>query len=89
MPIVLFNSLSWERTDPVTTTLQFPKGYKNGITIVNKDKKITKAIALEIVLYLNFIKAMQSASLKSPIVNLDMNLFEQKLVQKWFSLYFL
>ncbi|WP_203256898.1 glycoside hydrolase family 38 N-terminal domain-containing protein [Hyunsoonleella ulvae] len=40
MPIVLFNSLSWERTDPVTTTLQFPKGYKNGITIVNKDKKI-------------------------------------------------
>ncbi|TWO34669.1 alpha-mannosidase [Seonamhaeicola sediminis] len=58
IPIVLFNSLSWERTDPVTTTLQFPKGFKNGITIVNKDKK-------EIPSQITNVKYHDDGSLKS------------------------
>ncbi|SFD12813.1 glycosyl hydrolase-related protein [Algibacter pectinivorans] len=38
-PIVLFNSLSWQRTDPVTTTLKFNKAVTKHITIVSADKK--------------------------------------------------
>lgn len=38
-PIVLFNSLSWKRTDPVTTTLNFSRGDTKHITIVSADKK--------------------------------------------------
>jgi len=39
MPIVLFNSLSWTRTDPVTTTVNFAKGRFRRIKLVSKDNK--------------------------------------------------
>ena len=38
-PIVLFNSLSWERTDPVTVSLDFPKGNTRNVAVVSADKK--------------------------------------------------
>jgi alpha-mannosidase len=38
-PIVIFNSLSWERTDPVSTTLNFAKGSTKSISVISKDKK--------------------------------------------------
>lgn len=39
IPIVLFNSLSWERTDPVTTSVNFAKGDIKNVTILTLDKK--------------------------------------------------
>ncbi|EAR02398.1 alpha-mannosidase [Maribacter sp. HTCC2170] len=39
-PIVLFNSLSWERTDPVTTTVQIPQGETKNVGVLNAKKKI-------------------------------------------------
>ena len=39
IPIVLFNSLSWDRTDPVTVTLNLPKGIYRGIKVVKADEK--------------------------------------------------
>ena len=39
IPIVLFNSLSWKRTDPVTTTMDFPKGVFRTIEVTSPDKK--------------------------------------------------
>ncbi len=40
MPIVLFNSLSWERTDPVTVSMEFPRGFAHSINILTADKKV-------------------------------------------------
>lgn len=46
IPVVLFNSLSWERTDPVTVTLNLPKGKANSLEIVSsKKEKIASQIA--------------------------------------------
>ena len=39
MPIVLFNSLSWKRTDPVTTSVNFSKGDAKKIAILTSHKK--------------------------------------------------
>ena len=39
IPIVLYNSLSWKRNDPVTTTVHFPKGKIQNISIVSANKK--------------------------------------------------
>jgi len=41
IPVVLFNSLSWERTDPVTVSLDLPKGKANGLSVIaSKNGKI-------------------------------------------------
>ena len=37
IPLVLFNSLSWERTDPVTTSVSFAKGQIKNISVVTAD----------------------------------------------------
>jgi alpha-mannosidase len=39
IPVVLFNSLSWERTDPVSVGLDFPAGKAKGISVTSSDKK--------------------------------------------------
>ncbi|GAB3656526.1 alpha-mannosidase [Echinicola sediminis] len=39
IPIVLFNSLSWLRTDPVTTTVNFEKGEAKSITVTTANKR--------------------------------------------------
>lgn len=39
MPIVLFNSLSWKRTDPVTTKIDFAKGAVRVAGIMTADKE--------------------------------------------------
>ncbi|GAB5553594.1 MAG: hypothetical protein Sapg2KO_31850 [Saprospiraceae bacterium] len=39
MPVVLFNSLSWERTDPVTVSVDFPKGYTKALRVINSNQK--------------------------------------------------
>lgn len=39
IPVVLFNSLSWERTDPVTVGLDFPKGKAKGINVISSEKE--------------------------------------------------
>ncbi len=38
-PLILFNSLSWQRTDPVTTTMEFPKGTMKTIAISTSESK--------------------------------------------------
>lgn len=39
IPIILFNSLSWVRTDPVTTSVNFAKGDIKNVTVFTSDKK--------------------------------------------------
>ena len=39
IPVILFNSLSWERTDPVSVELNFPRGKAQGLSIFTSDKK--------------------------------------------------
>jgi alpha-mannosidase len=39
IPVVLFNSLSWKRTDPVRVSLDFPSGKAQGLSVTNSDKK--------------------------------------------------
>ncbi|NND80397.1 MAG: hypothetical protein HKN53_10900, partial [Maribacter sp.] len=39
IPVVLFNSLSWERTDPVSVSLDFPKGSMQRVAVFTADKK--------------------------------------------------
>ena len=39
IPVVLFNSLSWERTDPVRVSLDLPKGKANGLSVIGSNKK--------------------------------------------------
>lgn len=58
IPLVLFNSLSWERTDPVTVSLDFPKGKANGLRVITSDKK-------EIPLQFTDIKRYADGSIKS------------------------
>lgn len=43
MPVVLFNSLSWERTDPVSVSVNFPKGYTKAIQVMTADQKVVTA----------------------------------------------
>ncbi|MEO1009929.1 MAG: glycosyl hydrolase-related protein [Bacteroidota bacterium] len=38
-PVVLFNSLSWKRTDPVTVTMHFPKGNTHNLGVVDAKGK--------------------------------------------------
>ncbi|MDE5417395.1 glycosyl hydrolase-related protein [Labilibaculum sp. DW002] len=38
IPVVLFNSLSWERTDPVTVSVDLPKGKANGLSVISSNK---------------------------------------------------
>ncbi|MCU4176622.1 glycosyl hydrolase-related protein [Carboxylicivirga sp. N1Y90] len=38
IPVVLFNSLSWERTDPVNIALDFLKGKAMGLSVINAEK---------------------------------------------------
>lgn len=39
VPIVLFNSLSWKRTDPVTVSMEFPKGSSRNVVVINAEKQ--------------------------------------------------
>jgi alpha-mannosidase len=39
IPVVLFNSLSWERTDPVRVGVDFPRGSAQGLSVITADKK--------------------------------------------------
>jgi len=39
IPVILFNSLSWERTDPVSVKLNFPRGKAQGLGVITSDKK--------------------------------------------------
>jgi alpha-mannosidase len=39
IPIVLFNSLSWKRTDPVTVSMDFPIGSSRIVEVINADKQ--------------------------------------------------
>jgi alpha-mannosidase len=39
IPVVLFNSLSWERTDPVRVRLDFPGGRARGLSVKTSDNK--------------------------------------------------
>ncbi len=39
VPIVLFNSLSWKRTDPVTVSMDFPKGNSRYVGVITSDMK--------------------------------------------------
>lgn len=39
MPVVLFNSLSWQRTDPVTVKVDLPKGYASNLEVISTDGK--------------------------------------------------
>ncbi len=39
IPLILFNSLSWKRTDPVTVSVQFAKGQINTISVTTFDHK--------------------------------------------------
>ncbi|WP_242135624.1 glycoside hydrolase family 38 N-terminal domain-containing protein [Aestuariivivens marinum] len=41
VPIVLFNSLSWQRTDPVKVNLNFQKGKAKALNIITAKKEIT------------------------------------------------
>ncbi len=40
IPVILFNSLSWERTDPVTASIQLQKGKAKSLKIITEDKEI-------------------------------------------------
>ena len=40
IPIVLFNSLSWNRTDPVTVKIDLPEGKAKSLNILNASKEI-------------------------------------------------
>lgn len=45
IPVVLFNSLSWERTDPVTVAVNFTKGKAKSINVItSKKEKIASQI---------------------------------------------
>lgn len=48
IPVVLFSSLSWERTDPVTVSLDMPKGKANGLSVTNSDKEKVPVQFLEL-----------------------------------------
>ncbi|MBD0779863.1 hypothetical protein HPE56_18860 [Maribacter sp. ANRC-HE7] len=39
IPVVLFNSLSWERTDPVSTKIDFEKGTVKNVAVITANKK--------------------------------------------------
>lgn len=39
IPIVLFNSLSWKRTDPVSTKIEFEKGTFKDVAVMTANKK--------------------------------------------------
>jgi alpha-mannosidase len=39
IPIVLFNSLSWKRTDPVTLSMDFPIGSSRNLDVITADKQ--------------------------------------------------
>lgn len=39
IPVVLFNSLSWERTDPVTVKVDLPKGFASNLEVFSMDGK--------------------------------------------------
>lgn len=39
IPVVLFNSLSWERTDPVTISVNFSKGKAKSVAIITSKKE--------------------------------------------------
>jgi len=40
IPIILFNSLSWKRTDPVTVTINLNKGKAKSLDIIDAEKKV-------------------------------------------------
>lgn len=48
IPVVLFNSLSWERTDPVKVSLDFPRGKAQGLNLITSDKKEVPAQFAEV-----------------------------------------
>ncbi|UJH68507.1 glycosyl hydrolase-related protein [Allomuricauda sp. SCSIO 65647] len=51
IPIVLFNSLSWNRTDPVTTEVSFAKGEIQHVQVVTSDKKKVLTQSANVVRY--------------------------------------
>jgi len=61
IPVVLFNSLSWERTDPVSVTVNFEKGSAKSVAIVSDEQE-------EIPSQLNNIKYYKDGSIKSASV---------------------
>ena len=51
IPIVLFNSLSWTRTDPVTVSMNFAKGDMHHINVMKSDKKLVPTQSSKVVYY--------------------------------------
>ncbi len=51
IPVVLFNSLSWERTDPITVSVNFPKGSTLNIKVLSADQKNVAAQSSNTVYY--------------------------------------
>lgn len=51
IPVVLFNSLSWERTDPVTVSINFPKGRTRNYTVLTADQKEVPAQSSNVAYY--------------------------------------
>jgi len=51
IPVVLFNSLSWERTDPVRVRLDFPRGKAQGLSVRTSDKKEVPVQFAEVTTY--------------------------------------
>ncbi|MEM9141673.1 MAG: glycosyl hydrolase-related protein [Bacteroidota bacterium] len=50
-PLVLFNSLSWERTDPVTVPLNFPKGSMQAFAVLDSKGNTVPSQASNAVYY--------------------------------------
>jgi len=40
IPVLLFNSLSWDRTDPVRVSLDLPKGKAMGLSVMTPDNRV-------------------------------------------------
>ncbi len=77
-PIVLFNSLSWERTDPVTVSLDFPKGSTQKVAIISADKKMTSSQSTNEIFY-------EDGSLKSA----DITFIAQNIPSVGYATYYI
>ncbi len=58
IPLVVFNSLSWKRSDPVTVEIKLPEGFGKDITLVDSDGK-------DMITQLDHIKTYADGSLCS------------------------
>lgn len=51
IPVVLFNSLSWQRTDPVKINVNFNKGKARSLDIIDTENKVQNSQASNVILY--------------------------------------